>query len=103
MRRIAQLATIDIVKEVREPSFIDLEDNEGDLTAEQQLEEERNFALNEVIASWEENGWQLADGVKMLWVRAERVSRWFFSGSGAGGVVGQTCHSFPCLTFCAWL
>ena len=74
MRRIAQLASLAIVREVPEPSFIELEDESvgggARKTPVQQLEEERNFALTEVIASWEENGWQLRDGVRQLWVRS---------------------------------
>lgn len=66
MRRIAQLASVQIVEAVPEPSFVENDDG-GVQTPEQALQDERAFALNEVIASWEENGWQLRDGVSKIW------------------------------------
>ena len=115
MRRIAQLATIDIVKAVPEPSFVEKDETNADQvcvcvlgmensvpcfcsvldwfrynisqctpfhllltftsrssfglqqTVVEAMMEERSFALNEVIAFWEESGWQLRTGVERLW------------------------------------
>ena len=67
MRRIAQLSREAIVEAVPEPSFIEVEEG-SELSATARLLQERAFAVNEVIASWEENGWELQHGVELIWV-----------------------------------
>ena len=67
MRRIAQLSSLSVVELVPRPCFI--QDDELPQKPIDQMDEERNFALNEVIASWEESGWQLREGVQKIWVR----------------------------------
>jgi len=70
LRRIAQLASIDIINEVPEPSFVEAETEDGVQTTVQAMLEERKFAMNEVIPSWEDSGWELKDGIEKLWVRS---------------------------------
>ena len=88
LRRIAQLATLEIFQAVPSPSFLDADDRNNIETGEsvfpgKLLQEEKSFALNEVISCWEDAGWQLKRGIELLWNGVRNPADLHKTSSGA--------------------